>query len=121
MISQFPLALVPYQCLCEWVCMLFLSYYLSATQLLGYILELASARGDIKLASLHVWEANTEARQFYEKRGFQFVSRLENHYLNIDPPNAVYMQCHLPWALKGSVTLSMSDFDATKHNLSQFK
>ncbi|OEH73843.1 acetyltransferase domain-containing protein [Cyclospora cayetanensis] len=92
-----------------------------ATQLLGYILELASSRGDIEVASLHVWEANTEARRFYEKRGFKSVSREENHYPDMEPPHAVYMQCQLPWAFKGAVPLVMPDFDATKHNLSQFK
>lgn len=92
-----------------------------ATQLLGYILELASARGDIKMATLHVWEANTEAKQFYERRGFRFVSRLENHYPDMDPPHALYMECALPWALKGKVPLPRPDFDATKHNLAHFK
>ncbi|XP_026194514.1 uncharacterized protein LOC34619462 [Cyclospora cayetanensis] len=61
------------------------------------------------------------ARRFYEKRGFKSVSREENHYPDMEPPHAVYMQCQLPWAFKGAVPLVMPDFDATKHNLSQFK
>ncbi|KAL8439234.1 hypothetical protein Efla_007043 [Eimeria flavescens] len=92
-----------------------------ATQLLGYILELASNRGDIKQATLHVWEANAEARHFYEVRGFELVSRMEDHYPNMDPPHALFMQCALPWALKGKVPLPKPDFDATKHNLAKLK
>ncbi|KAL8271777.1 hypothetical protein Esti_004286 [Eimeria stiedai] len=92
-----------------------------ATQLLGYALDLASTRDNLQLATLHVWEADAEARRFYERRGFEFVSHLEDHYPNIDPPHAVYMQCKLPWALRKNVPLPKSDFDATKHNITRLR
>ena len=90
----------------------------AASQLLGYILDLASSRLDIKYAALHALASDKETISFYMKRGFKLIKQIDNHYPGIEPPHAVYMQAPLPWLFAGAAEIYKSSFDPTLHNIS---
>jgi len=55
---------------------------------------------EVKTISAHVWEANTEGRQWYAKHGFKEVYFEENYYRKLSPNGA--------WVVERSI--SISDF-----------
>jgi len=42
----------------------------------------------VKTISAHVWESNTEGRQWYAKHGFKEVHFEENYYRKLNPDGA---------------------------------
>ncbi len=60
------------------------------------MLELALAeaeeRRDVTEAYLHVQVSNTEAVDFYVKRGFYVAETLQNYYRRIQPAHAVVLR-----------------------------
>lgn len=89
----------------------------SATQLLGYILEEASRREDLKKCVLHVLKSDEGALGFYEGLGFRVSGFIENFYQELNPSAALCMHCSLPWTLTNKLAFQTPEFDATKHNL----
>jgi len=52
------------------------------------VLSRAIDEYEVKTVSAHVWEANTEARQWYANQGFREVSFEKDYYRRLKPGGA---------------------------------
>jgi len=55
--------------------------------LLRQIVEYAESHADVAEVFLHVQTCNEEALTFYKRHGFEIVSKIDNYYKKLDPPD----------------------------------
>lgn len=62
-----------------------------AHQLLSSVVQIGITDYGVKLIAAHVWEANKDALQWYQKHGFVIVERIDNYYRRLAPMSAAYL------------------------------
>ncbi|KXL43005.1 hypothetical protein M433DRAFT_68786 [Acidomyces richmondensis BFW] len=63
-----------------------------ATHLLHAVLRRAVVDHGVRYVGAHVWEANSEGRAWYLRRGFREVAREEGYYRRLSPSDAVVVR-----------------------------
>jgi len=63
-----------------------------ATYLLQAVLRRAVSDHAVRYVGAHVWEANTEGRAWYRRRGFREISRETGYYRRLSPSDAVVVR-----------------------------
>lgn len=63
-----------------------------ATHLLQAVLRRAVSDHGVRYVGAHVWEANTEGRAWYRRRGFREISRETGYYRRLSPSDAVVVR-----------------------------
>lgn len=63
-----------------------------ATQLLNAVLKRAVCNHGVTRVGAHVWEANSEALEWYQRRGFVMVGKEEGYYRRLKPQGAVVVE-----------------------------
>ncbi|ORY12318.1 acyl-CoA N-acyltransferase [Clohesyomyces aquaticus] len=63
-----------------------------ATHLLQAIVMKAAREHGVKCVTAHVWEANDDGLEWYEKRGFETLGKEEGYYRKLKPGGAVLVR-----------------------------
>lgn len=63
-----------------------------ASHLLQNIVAKASSVHGIRSVTAHVWEANEDGLEWYEKRGFEIIGKEEKYYNKLRPSGAVLVR-----------------------------
>ncbi|KAF1827639.1 acyl-CoA N-acyltransferase, partial [Dissoconium aciculare CBS 342.82] len=63
-----------------------------ASHMLRILVRRAIEDYGVSRVGAHVWSANTEGLEWYQRRGFEEISREEDYYRRLSPSSAVVMQ-----------------------------
>ena len=63
-----------------------------ATHLLNRVVRRAVCSHGVTSVGAHVWEANSEALEWYQRRGFVIIGREEGYYRRLKPQGAVVVE-----------------------------
>lgn len=78
------------------------------SKLMKHILDLCQQDMFISEIYLHVQTNNEEAIAFYQKFGFEVIEKIENYYIDIEPPDCYLLVKRLPPSTKRKGSASMS-------------
>jgi ribosomal protein S18 acetylase RimI-like enzyme len=63
-----------------------------ATHLLHRIVVKAAKEHGVRYVTAHVWEANEDGLEWYQKRGFEIIGREEGYYRKLKPGGAILVR-----------------------------